>query len=41
MEKLNVIIEKKDTGKELKRFKGYVLGLRKLKKRNKQEKEEK
>ena len=41
MEKINAVIERNDTEKELKRFKGYVLGIRNLKKKQKQGKEAK
>ncbi len=41
MEKLNAVIEKNNTGKELKRFKGYVLGMRDLKEKKKEKEEKK
>ena len=41
MEKLNLVIEKNNSEKELKRAKGYVLGLRRLNKNKKEKKEAK
>lgn len=39
MEKLNAVVEKREPEKELKRFKGYVLGMQKLLKKNAEKKE--
>lgn len=41
MEKVNAIIEKREPEKEIKRFKGYVLGIGKLSKKKTEKKESK
>lgn len=41
MEKVNAVVEKREPEKELKRMKGYVLGMKKLARKNTEKKEAK